>query len=125
VATPADAIREFVRALATLPIAADPAHVKDDVAALRRAFPRDDDFTRALQSVTRHLHNLRPDKVSELDHELAGWWRLKFSSGIDQRADLRIIFRPTKDGFELRAFGHRHDPASIYFRSASRRSRRR
>jgi len=44
VATPADAIREFVRALATLPIAADPAHVKDDVAALRRAFPRDDDF---------------------------------------------------------------------------------
>ena len=123
--SPADAIREFVRALATLPIAAQPAHVKDDVADLRRAFPRDDDFAQALQSVTRRLRNLRPDEGLELDHELDGWWRVKFSSGIDERADLRIIFRPTKDGFELRAFGHRHDPASIYFTSATRRSRRR
>lgn len=122
---PADAIREFVRELVKLPIAARSAHVKEDIAGLRRAFPQDDEFARALRSVTRRLRNLRPDEGSELDHELDGWWRVKFSSGFDERADLRIIFRPIKDGFELRAFGHRHDPASIYFRSLARRSGRR
>jgi mRNA-degrading endonuclease YafQ of YafQ-DinJ toxin-antitoxin module len=124
VGAPADAIREFVRELVKLPIVAQSSHVKDDIAELRRAYPQDDEFAQALRSVTRRLRNLRPDEGSELDHELDGWWRVKFSSGIDeQRADLRIIFRPTKDGFELRAFGHRHDPASIYFRSLARRSR--
>jgi hypothetical protein len=36
------------------------------------------------------------------------------------RADLRIIFRPDGSGFELRAFGHRHEPESLYFRAAKR-----
>lgn len=121
---PADAVRELVRALATLPIAAQPAQVRADLADLRRAFPRDDQFARAVRSVTRRLGSLRPDEGSELDHDLVGWWRVKFSSGIDERADLRIVFRPIKDGFELRAFGHRYDPTSIYSRSVARSRRR-
>jgi hypothetical protein len=111
-----------MRALADLSFAAKPSYVKDDITELRRAFPDDGEFARALQAVTRRLRDLRPDDGAELDHDLEGWWRVKFSSGVRKGAELRIIFRPIEDGFELRAFGHRHDPESIYFRLQTRRS---
>jgi hypothetical protein len=121
VGEPADAIREFVRTLADLPIAAKPHYVKVDVAALRRAFQNDEDFARALRAVTRRLRNLRARNAAQLNHDLDGWPRVKFSSGNVDHADLRIIFREDQGEFELRAFGHRHEPESVYFRSAARR----
>ena len=117
---PADAIREFTRTLAEIPVAAEPRHVKDDIAALRRALKEDADFARALRAVTQRLRHLRPGEGAELDHDLDGWWRMKFSSGIADYVDLRIIFCPVDDGFELRAFGHRHEPESVYFRAVAR-----
>jgi hypothetical protein len=121
VGAPADAIREFVRSLAHLPIAAKPHHVKDDVAELRRAFQSDEAFAQALRAVARRLRNLRTGDGAILNHDLDGWSRVKFSSGNVDYADLRIIFRQDRDGFELRAFGHRHEPESVYFRAATRR----
>jgi hypothetical protein len=120
VGAPADAIREFVRTLAELRFRAKPHHMKDDVADLRRAFPSDSAFAQALRAVTNRLRNLRAGEGVELDHDLDGWSRVKFSSGAVDHADLRIIFRSDRDGFELRAFGHRHEPESVYFRAATR-----
>jgi hypothetical protein len=117
---PADAIREFVRTLVDLPIAAKPQHVKVDVAELRRAFQNDEEFARALRAVTRRLRNLRTGGA-QLKYDLDGWSRVKFSSGNVDHADLRIIFREGQGEFELRAFGHRHEPESVYFRAAARR----
>jgi hypothetical protein len=120
VGEPADAIREFARALADEKIAAVTSQVKADIAELRRAFPADDDFATALRAVSRRLRALAMARGSELDHDLAGWFRVKFSSTVVDDADLRIIYRSGPDGTELRAFGHRHDPESVYFRAAKR-----
>jgi hypothetical protein len=92
----------------------------DDITELRRAFPRDEAFSSALRAVTHNLRRLRSEDGVELDHDLSEWRRIKFPSGITDYADLRIIFRPTEGGFELRAFGQRHDPESVYQRAAAR-----
>jgi hypothetical protein len=120
VGAPADAIREFTQTLADVPVVAVASHVRDDLFELRRAFASDDDFAAALRAVARRLRTLHVAGGEELDHDLAGWLRIKFSSTVVDRADLRIIFRKTSDGIELRAFGHRHDPESVYFRAARR-----
>jgi hypothetical protein len=120
VGTPADAVREFMHALIDMSIAAKPRHVKDDIVELRRAFPKDEDFSRALRAVTHHLRRLRPEEGNALDYDLRGWRRVKFPSGVTDYADLRLIFRPLKNGFELRAFGQRHDPESVYRRATTR-----
>jgi len=111
-----------MRTLAGLPIAANPRYVKDDITALRRAFPKDEEVSQALRAVTSHLRRLRRKTGTALDHDLNGWRRVKFSSGITDRTDLRIVFRPAEGGFELRAFGPRYDPESVYFKAASRGS---
>jgi hypothetical protein len=101
-------------------ITAAVAHIKADLAGLRRAYPADDDFAAALRAVSRRLRSLRIGDGIDLDSELTGWSRVKFSSTIVANA-VRIIFRPDTDGIELRAFGHRHDPESVYLRAAERR----
>jgi hypothetical protein len=118
-AAAADAIREFVRALPDASIVAEIRYVQDDISALRRAFPKDNDFSQALRSVSRHLRRLRPDTGAELDYDLSGCRRIKFRSGMTDHADLRIIFRSVGSTFELRAFGARHEPESIYRRAAA------
>ncbi len=118
---PADAIREFNQTLTDMQIAAVVANVKADVAGMRRAFPADDDFAAALSSVSRRLRSLRVAHGTDLDHTLSGWLRVKLSSTVVDHADLRIIYRAGAEGIELRAFGHRRDPESIYLRAAGRR----
>lgn len=117
---PADSIREFLDALQDEHIAAVPRYVRDDIVELRAAFREDKEFAKALRSITARLRKLRSAGATALDHDLGGWWRMKFSSGNSDRSDLRIIFRVTTDAIELRAFGHRHDPESIYRKSARR-----
>ena len=95
-------------------VAAAPRHVKDDLRELPRAFPTDDDFAKALRAIARRLPLLARHEAASPDHDLGGWHRIRFSSGVTSAADLRIIFRRTKAGVELRAFGHRHDPESVY-----------
>jgi hypothetical protein len=87
---------------------------------MRRAFPADDDFAAALRAVARRLRTLHLIEGVGLDRDLSGWLRAKFSSTVVDRADLRIIYRTDARGIELRAFGHRHDPESVYFRAARR-----
>lgn len=96
------------------------SHVKADIAELRRAFPADEDFAAALRAISRRLRALPIADSSELDHDLAGWLRVKFSSTVADHADLRIVYRTVEDGTELRAFGHRHDPESVYYRATKR-----
>jgi hypothetical protein len=72
-----------------------------------------------LRAVIARLSDLA-GAAFELDHDLAGWWRIKFRSGLADDADLRIVFRPDDDGFEVRAFGHRHYPESVYRRAVKR-----
>lgn len=102
---PADAIREFLNAL-------DEAGVA--------VYRGDLSFAKALRPVTAHVRQLRFAKATALDHDLDGWWRIKFSSRNVDRADLRIVCRVTVDSVELRAFGLRHDPESIYRKSVQR-----
>jgi hypothetical protein len=94
--------------------------MKTDIAELRRAFPGDEHFAAALRSISSGLRSLQKAGGTELDRELTGWIRVKLSSTVVDRADLRIIYRAVPKGFELRAFGHRHDPDSVYFRAAKR-----
>lgn len=117
---PADAIREFTQTLIDTGIAAVASHVRVDIAAMRRAFPADDDFSAALRAVSRRLRSLRTVDGSDLDYTLIGWLRVKFSSTVVDHVDLRIIYRAGADGLELRAFGHRTYPESVYLRAAAR-----
>lgn len=116
----ADAIRELIATLGEAGVEAKPRYVKDDIVELRAVFKDDLEFARALRSVSKNIGSLRSAKAIGLDHDLEGWWRIKFSSGNVDRADLRIIFRFSGDAIELRAFGHRHDPESIYRKSTNR-----
>lgn len=117
---PAEAIREFTRALGTLRIRAKPRHLSDDISALRRVFQDDGNFAAALRSVTVQLPKLGTYEAKALQYDLDGWSRIRFSSAINCEADLRIIFRRTTTGVELRAFGHRHEPESVYLRATER-----
>lgn len=54
-----------------------------------------------------------------LDHDLASWRRSRFPARPGGESNLRIVFRPFKDGIELLAFGYRDDP-SIYHTAAQR-----
>jgi len=108
-----------VKALAKLPIDYDVRYVRDDLSNLRLAFPRDDDGFATAVDATTHILNLivnEPSIGKELDHRLAGSRRVKFPSRSGGFADLRIIYRVGRksDRIQLRAFGHRSNPASIY-----------
>jgi hypothetical protein len=102
-------------------IVAKASHIRADLADLRRSFPADADFARALRAVTSQLRRLGVSEAGNLGYKLDGWSRLAFSSGNAARAELRVIFRAYAEGFELRAFGHRSDPESVYLRARARR----
>ena len=90
---PADAVRDFLRALAHANIAGHASHIRADIAALRRAFSQDEDFAEALRALTCRVSNLSSD-APPLDHVLKGWLRVKFRSGLVDYSDLRSSFDP-------------------------------
>jgi hypothetical protein len=124
VGAPADAIRDLIRTIVSTGILASPRYVKDDIIELRRVFPDDEQFARAIRSVTARLRALRKDEGVMLTHQLRTWRRVRFSSGVSDHADLRLIFRVKGRRIELGAFGHRGDPESIYYRILSRKGER-
>jgi mRNA-degrading endonuclease RelE of RelBE toxin-antitoxin system len=117
--SPADAIRRLVKALANLPIDYDLRYVRDDLSNLRSVFPMDDENFASAVDATTHMLDLlmsQPTIGKELDHKLVGWRRVKYPSRSGGFANLRIIYRVDKktNRVELRAFGHRNNPVSIY-----------
>lgn len=117
--TAVETLQAFFTALANLPIDADPRHIAEDIRDLRIAFPDDNAFVHALQSLVYELRiaSQRPSTHGiPLEYRHTGWRRAAFQSrrSAKNKADLRIIFRPTLDGrLELRAFGHRREPLSV------------
>lgn len=120
--TAVEALQAFLAALASLPIDADPRHIAEDIRDLRIAFPDDNALLHALQSLVYELRiaSQRPSTHGiSLEYRHTGWRRAAFQSqrSAKNKADLRIIFRPTPDGrLEPRAFGYRHEPLSVYMK---------
>ena len=119
---PADSIKRFTKALAQLPVDYNVRGVRDDLADLRAAFAKDDAaFASAVEATTEMLLVIVGDSTigKDLQHRLTGWRRVRFPSRKGGHADLRTIFRANRNGsgVELRAFGHRNDPLSIYARA--------
>jgi len=118
--SPADAIQAFLADLGALPVDADPTHVAEDIASLRRVFVGDAEFVAALAAVAHELQVAvrRPQTHGkQVHHALTGWRRCAFQSKRVPKAaaDLRLVFRPKNGRIELRAFGHRRIPDSVYF----------
>jgi hypothetical protein len=96
------------------------AYVARDLAELRFAFPRDEEFAAATNAVARELARALSAPStwgSALEHGLTGWRRSAFASGPGAAADLRLIFRPREGGgIDLLMFGLRYHPdtTSIY-----------
>jgi hypothetical protein len=125
--SPDDATKELLDAIEALPIDADPEHVAADIEALRVAFPDPTDLVCAIIAVRAELMQAVRNPTShgkELQHKQVGWRRSSFASqrNVRRPADLRLVFRPIEGGgIELRAFGHRFVPESVYFRAGLRR----
>jgi hypothetical protein len=121
---PAEAKRLLIGTIASGHVDVVPSFLAADAAEVRRAFPDDRAFTNALLAVRRAIHHALddPDALGlPVEHKLAGWRRLKFQSGNEERADMRIVFKARKGGgIQLLAFGHRELPESVYRTAASR-----
>lgn len=120
---PADAKRSFFRAIQTPGIKVVPKYVASDLYDLRRAYPNDEDFARAIDASAKEiLLALRnpQDHGIELEHGLEGWRRSKFPTESGGEATLRLVFRPGAAGIEVLAFGDRDFPDSVYFTAHQR-----
>ncbi|TAM56312.1 hypothetical protein EPN52_14440 [bacterium] len=105
--------------IAKLDIVANPEHISDDIANLRLAYDQDDAYIAAIDAVAKEvlLVTREPGRGTDFQHAHTGWKRSKFQSCVrrNQRADLRLVYRVLGEGsIELRGFGHRHEPQSIY-----------
>lgn len=124
--TPAEAGQHLLDLVVRLPILADPRHLADDIFCLRQVFTNDSGFFSALHSIERELIiACRNPAVhgKALTHGYHGWRRCAFQSRRTQKhgADLRLVFRPLgSNALELRAFGHRSLPDSLYYRVRAR-----
>lgn len=92
----------------------------EDVVLLAKVWPGEEDFAAAVVSSIRALSQVAGGKVTPdpLEADLAGWWshhyQLRRAQG--ESAVLRIVFRQTGGLVEVKGFGHRFKPASIYHR---------
>lgn len=97
-----------------------PEALVEDVVLLAKVWPDEQDFLAAVASSARALEQICSDKVtpSPLENDLSGWlsyhYQLRRRQGFP--ASLRIIYRPVSGGIEVKGFGHRFKPASIYHR---------
>lgn len=92
----------------------------EDVVLLAKVWPDENDFAAAVASSVRALSQSASGKVTPdpLEGDLEGWWsyhyQLRRAQG--EPAVLRVVFRRTDDRIEVKGFGHRFKPASIYHR---------
>ncbi|HTU71521.1 MAG TPA: hypothetical protein VMF11_14560 [Candidatus Baltobacteraceae bacterium] len=108
----------------TTGVAVVPAYVARDLANLRRAFPEDGQYARAIIAVASEIQRALAaprDFGIELDRELDSWRRSKFPSKNRETADLRLIFRAAGNGgIQILAFGDRQFPDSVYYTAKER-----
>lgn len=92
----------------------------EDVVLLAKVWPDEEDFAAAVASSVRALSQVAANRVTPvpLEADLAGWWshhyQLRRSQG--ESAVLRVVFRRNGNLAEIKGFGHRFKPASIYHR---------
>lgn len=90
----------------------------EDVVLLAKVWPDEQDFAAAIASSIRALAQVAAGKVTPnpLKDDLAGWqshrYQLRRAQG--EPAVLRVVFRRAEDQVEIKGFGHRFKPASIY-----------
>ena len=123
--TPGKSIHALIDLIARLPIQVVPENVEDDIQSLRVAYSDDDHFCQALTAIGHEIIVALRDPQQygkALGHAYEGWRRSKFQSEKESKreADLRLIFRATSGGIEVRAFGHRRLPNTVYFRGRKR-----
>lgn len=101
--------------------------VKEDLDALRAAYPDPEQHWRAIQAIVHQMQVIpRRGPGKEMHGNYLGWTRRAFESHRQsgEPADLRIVYRVLGDGkVELLGFGHRHLPEDLYRRLGYRRRR--
>ncbi len=101
-------------------VAMAPLGLLEDVVTLAKSFPEEEDFSLAAAETLIALRHARDGRVdaTPLRFSLAGWYsyhyRHKRENG--QKADMRLVYRPSNRGIEVKAFGHRHVPSDFYKR---------
>jgi hypothetical protein len=104
----------------------NPDDLSEDVFLLGRAFKNEDEFNSAVAATVNALKKLAMDKVTpaELERNMRGFQSYHYQHKVEQgaRADMRIIFKRTDSGIEVKALGHRFIPQDIYKRLAATRA---
>ena len=102
----------------------DPRALADDVLLLARSFPDEDEFCLAAANTRRALEQCARGTVtpSALERSLEGWLSYHYQHSVGQGApaDMRIVYRTTAGGIEVKGFGHRWVPADVYGRISGR-----
>ena len=96
----------------------DARETRQDLQVLQDAFPKPEDYDRALLEVLRYVTALMAGlkRGADLKGPLSGWQKCKGRSSTDSsgRDDLRIVFRALPNCVELLGFGHRDEPWDLY-----------
>lgn len=126
---PGDAIGTLHRLLKHTPnIYFRPRDIADDLVALRAIYSDDGAYTAVLVAFWKEIRRALRDRENyggdngELRDNLAGVRRNKFAPEDDREADLRLLIRPYRQGIQIIALRHRHDPPGIYGLAARRLS---
>lgn len=116
-----EALRQAAEAIAAADgLAMDPEHLVEDTFLLAYAFEDESEFKAAVANTCRAIAFLVSGQVtpSSLKYEFEDWHSYHYQHRIGQgeKADCRIIFRPTDEGIEVKGFGHRRIPEDLYRR---------
>ena len=124
-----DLILQAIVRLASIPhVAMDPDALVEDVSLLAVAFPRDEEFLKAVLATERAMTKVAKGLVassSALVGDHAGWISYHYQHCVvqGQKADMRLEWKPSEQGIRVRAFGHRFIPADFYRRVSASRKR--
>ena len=106
-------------------VQADATAIIEDAFLLSLAFTDEDDYLSAVANTIRALEQIVAQSVTpaQLKHGHRGWSCYHFQHKVEQgaRADMRIVFKRTEEGVQLRAYGHRNLPIDFYERVARTR----
>ena len=115
---PGDAIGALHRLLQRTPnIYFRSRDVADDLVTLRSIYQDDRTYTAVVVAFWKEIRRALRDPANyggELRHNLDGVRRSKFSAEHEQDAVLRLLIRPYRDGMQIIALRHRHDPPDMY-----------
>lgn len=103
-----------------------PRDLADDLMTLRGVYRDDNDYMAALVASLKEIRRAFRDRENyggvkgELRHDLTGVRRNKFPPENQHDAVLRLVIRPYRDGIQILALRHRHDPPDMYRLAAQR-----